>query len=161
MGDISHITSRFSDISLQGSELELEIRQETWDSTTDPEGKRIHNSYVQWRVYMVEAYIPGRQEPVRAEAARTLYSRLTGEPHETYAPEGNAEAVSNLIHFFDYLAKRGARVMITHDSSGLFDEMGCLEGLDTEQAILAIVHSDPMRKTEGPLYLVQQFPSEQ
>ncbi|MBU2561845.1 MAG: hypothetical protein KKD17_06105 [Nanoarchaeota archaeon] len=139
MGGIAHITVRFSEIELGGSELELALDKEVWDSL---EGTL--NEHVEWHVYYVSAY--HRCEPcgglleeramVKAEIGRTLYSRETQPPRPCYA-EGDTHVVMNLLLLLAHLKKNGARARVASDSTELFESLGTLEGFSADD-ILAL-----------------------
>ncbi|MBN1544950.1 hypothetical protein JW898_05835 [Candidatus Woesearchaeota archaeon] len=133
MGGIDHITVRFSEIELGGSELELSLEKEVWDSV---EGTP--NEHVEWHVYYVRAYKAGEmtEEPARmkAEIGRTLYSRETLPPRPCYT-EGDTQVIVNFLLLLAHLKGNGARATVSSDSTGLFESLGTLEGFSADNIL--------------------------
>lgn len=139
--DICHVTSRFDDVALEGSELEIELSVEFSRDPADTVFRGLPDpgyEDVFWCFYKAQLRSSDGYVDVGVEFGRTLYDSRGKMPHR-WDPDGDEKVVSALSSFLAYLSENGARGMIVSDGSTLFDDLGTLEGKDFPEAIQFIV----------------------
>ena len=135
--DIDHAISKFRDVALAGSELEIELSVEFSENGLSGSCPDIPYNDVFWCFYTAHVRSADGSVDVEAEIGRTLYDKKTGSAHR-WDERGDCKVMSNVALFCEYLAVSGASGKILSDSSTLFDDVDTLEDLELGPAIFRI-----------------------